>query len=144
MKGAASKGFVLDASVALAWCFNEERTAFTEAVLDAMSGGAEAVTPAIWPLEVANALLVAERKKRVSPANVAVFLDRILRFSISVEPTPAPRAFGGILSLARLQNLTEYDAAYAELAQRRDLPLATLDDKLRHAARTAGIKLLLI
>jgi len=142
MKGVVSEPFVLDASIALAWCLRDERTGFTEAILDAVSDGTEVITPAIWPLELTNGLLVAERRRRVSAAQVAVFLDRILRFLISVEPTPAPRAFGDVLSLARLQGLTAYDAAYLELASRRALPLATLDDQLKRAAKRAGIPLI--
>jgi hypothetical protein len=66
MKAAATKRFVLDASVAVAWCFEDEATKFTESVLDLLSAGAEALVPAIWPVEVANALLIAERRKRIA------------------------------------------------------------------------------
>ena len=66
MKAAATKRFVLDASVAVAWCFEDEATKFTEGVLDLLSAGAEALVPAIWPVEVANALLIAERRNRMS------------------------------------------------------------------------------
>jgi hypothetical protein len=68
MKAAATKRFVVDASMTLAWCFSDESTAFTESVLDLLANGAEAIAPAIWPFEVANALLMGERRKRVTPA----------------------------------------------------------------------------
>jgi predicted nucleic acid-binding protein len=141
MKAAAVKRFVLDASVAVAWCFDDESTPFTEGVLDLLSAGAEVLTPAIWPLEVANVLLVAERRKRISVAQVTALLRQIAELPIFVEPIQPDRAFEQILSVARQQQLTEYDAAYVELALRGALPLATLDENLRRAARLAGIRL---
>jgi len=75
MKAAATKRFVLDASVAVAWCFEDEATKFTESVLDLLSAGAEALVPAIWPVEVANALLIAERRKRILLAQVTALLE---------------------------------------------------------------------
>jgi predicted nucleic acid-binding protein len=138
---AAVKKFVIDASVTMAWCFDDECTDFTEGILDLVAAGAEVLTPSIWPLEIANALVFAERRKRISMAQATVFLGRIAQFSISVEAIQPSRAFGEIFSLARQEHLTAYDAAYAELALRRALPLATLDDKLRRAATAAGIKL---
>jgi predicted nucleic acid-binding protein len=142
MKGDATKRFVLDASVTLAWCFPEESTSYTEAVLDLLANGAEATAPAIWPFEVANALLVGERRKRVTVAQVTSMLSRIAALPIFVDPIRVDRAFEQVLSLARQQQLTEYDAAYLELALRENLPLATLDVRLRRAARDAGIALL--
>jgi predicted nucleic acid-binding protein len=138
---AAVKRLVLDASVAVAWCFDDESSAFPEGVLDLFSAGAEAVAPSIWPLEVANALLVAERRKRISVAQVTALLGRIAQLPVSVENVEPSHAFGQVLSVARQEQLTEYDAAYVELALRRALPLATLDDKLRQAARRVGIAL---
>jgi len=141
MKGDATKRFVLDASVTLAWCFPEESTTRTEAILDLLANGAEAIAPPIWPFEVANALLVGERRKRVTVAQVTSVLSRIAELPISVDSVRVDRAFERILSCARQEQLTEYDAAYLELALRESLPLATLDDRLRQAARSAGIAL---
>jgi predicted nucleic acid-binding protein len=138
---AAVKQFVLDASVAVAWCFDDECTPFSEGILDLLSTGADGVAPGIWPLEVANALLVAERRKRISVAQVTALLGHIVQLPVSVETVDPDHAFSGVLSVARQHQLTEYDAAYLELALRRGLPFATLDDKLRQAARMAGIKL---
>jgi predicted nucleic acid-binding protein len=141
MKAGAIKRFVLDASVAVAWCFEDEHAGLAETVLDLLSTN-EAVTPAIWPLEVANALLVAERRKRITTVQVTGLLRRISNLPITIEPMPAERAFERVLSVARQQELTEYDAAYVELALREGLPLATLDLKLRRAAQTVGITLI--
>jgi len=140
MKGGV-KRFVLDASVAVAWCFDDESTAFTEGILDLLSAGGEAVAPAIWPVEVANALLTAERRKRASVAQVTALLGRIAQLPVMVEAADTGRAFSQVLSVARQLHLTEYDAAYVELALRRALPFATLDEDLRQAARIAGIAL---
>lgn len=141
---AGVKQFVLDASVAVAWCFADESTPFSEGVLDLLSKGAHAIAPAIWPLDVANAILAGERRKRISIAQITVLLSRIAHLPISVEGIDPPRAFGEILSVARQEHLTEYDAAYAELALRLALPLATLDHELRRAARHAGIALVTV
>jgi predicted nucleic acid-binding protein len=141
MKVDATRRFVLDASVAVAWCFPEESTSQTEGILDLLANGAEAMVPPIWPFEVANALLVGERRKRVTVAQVTSVLRRIADLPISVDVVRVDRAFEQVLSFARQQQLTEYDAAYLELALREGIPLCTLDDKLRRAARSAGIAL---
>jgi len=142
MKAGGTRRFVLDASVAVAWCFEDEATKFTEGVLDLLSAGAEAVVPSIWPLEVSNALLVAERRKRIALAKVTALLVRIAGLPISVMPTDAKRAFEQILPMARQQGLSQYDAAYLELAVREGLALATLDGELQRAAKATGVELL--
>ena len=144
MPAAIIKRIVLDASVAVAWFFEDEKTPFTEGVLDLLSAGTEVLTPAIWPFEVANALLVAERRKRITIAQVTALLRRIAGLPISIEPIEAGRAFEHILSVARQQNLTEYDAAYLELALRTGLPLATLDSKVKQAAKLVDVGLVKI
>ena len=122
--------------------FEDETSAFTEGVLDL--AGTEEITAAIWPLEVANALLVAERRKRITVAQGTALLRRIAGLPISVEPIEARYAFEQILAVARQHNLTEYDAAYLDLALRTGLPLATLDDKLKQAARLVDVGLVKI
>jgi predicted nucleic acid-binding protein len=142
MKAAGTRRFVLDASVAVAWCFEDETTKFTEGVLDFISGGAEALVPSIWPLEIANALLMAERRKRISQAKVTAILLRIAGLPISVRPTGPKHAFEQILPMARQQVLSQHDAAYLELAVREGLELATLDAALQKAAKVLGVGLL--
>jgi predicted nucleic acid-binding protein len=144
MKVAATKRLVLDASVAVAWCFSDKGTAYTEAILDLLADGGEAVAPAIWPFEVANAVLMGERRKRITPAQATAVLQRIGDLPVTLDPVRIDRAFGSTLLLARNEQLTEYDAAYIELALREGLPLATLDDRLRRAARNSGIVLVKI
>ena len=135
------KRFVIDASVAVAWCFSDESTPFTGGVLRLFAHGAQAIAPCIWPLEVANALAVGERRKRITMAQTTVLLDRIVHLAIVVEGSDPARSFGEIFSIARQEHLTLYDAAYAELALRLALPLATLHDELRRAAQRVGIRL---
>jgi predicted nucleic acid-binding protein len=141
MKGGATKRFVLDASVAVAWCFEDESTKFTEGVLSLLVDGGEALVPSIWPLEVAHALLTAERRRRIVLASVTALLQQIAGLPISVEAIDARLAFEQVLPVARQQSLSGYDAAYLELALRQGLPLATLDAELRHSAKAIGVEL---
>jgi predicted nucleic acid-binding protein len=142
MKAAATRRFVLDASVAVAWCFDDETTKFTEGVLDLISAGAEALVPSIWPLEISNALLVAERRKRIALAKVTALLLRIAGLPIHVTRTESKQAFEQILPMARQQGLSQYDAAYLELAVREGLALATLHGELQTAAKATGVELM--
>ena len=120
------------------------KAAISRRVLDLLASGTEALAPAIWPLELVNALLMAERRKRITVAQVAALLRRIAGLPISVDPTRLGHAFDQIPSVARQQNLTAYDAAYIELGLRAALPLATLDRRLRQAAGRVGITLVAI
>ena len=132
----------MDASVAVAWCFEDEATPETEGILDLLAKGTTVVVPAVWPLEVANAMLSAERRKRINVAQATAFLRHIAGFPISVDPIPLGGAFDQVLSVGRQHQLTAYDAAYLELALRETLPLATLDNDLRRSAGIAGVDLL--
>ncbi len=130
--------FVLDASVAVAWALEDERDLYSEKILDALCG-AKAWVPSIWPLEVANALLMAERRRRLTRAEVENFLSLLQELPIQVEGETILRVWGEILPLAREERLSVYDAAYLNLAMRLGLPLATLDQALRKAARNCGV-----
>jgi predicted nucleic acid-binding protein len=133
--------FVLDASLTMAWAFRNEATRFTTRVLESLKT-THAVTPALWPFEVTNALLDAERRGRINAAQQAEFLERLRLLPIHIEHRPAAWLGQQILTLARAHRLTAYDAAYLELAIREGLPLATLDGDLRNAAAAAGAALL--
>jgi predicted nucleic acid-binding protein len=134
-------GMVVDASVALAWCFPDEASAYAEAVLIALEGKMLLV-PAVWPLEVTNAVVVAERRKRVSPPEIQRFLELLEGLTINQDSPPVAKCVSNILPLAQEYGLSAYDAAYLELAIRRDAPLATLDVGLEKAGRKAGIEIL--
>jgi predicted nucleic acid-binding protein len=130
--------FVVDASIALAWHFEDEVSEYADRILDRLRED-RAAAPSIWPLEVANALLVAERRGRLSPARVARAVELLLELPVSIHDTAADPALGPVLDLARTHGLSAYDAAYLELAMREGLPLATQDEALRAAAQRAGV-----
>ncbi len=131
---------VIDTSVTMAWCFEDEATDATEAVLESLHEN-EATVPSLWQLEVTNVLLVAERRKRINEAQATRFIDVLTRLPIRIDTAPAdPTA---ILAAGRHHHLSAYDAAYLILAERLGAPLATLDDKLATACHTAGVDLLI-
>jgi predicted nucleic acid-binding protein len=132
---------VLDASLTLSWFFKDERTPGTDAVLTWVTETG-AVVPALWRLEVANALQMGIRRGRIDAAFRDSALTQLSQLSIAADPDTDAYAWTTILQLAARFQLTLYDAAYLELAQRRRLPLATLDRELRDASAALGITLL--
>ncbi len=132
--------FVLDCSVTMAWCFSDESDDYAEAVLDSFGRG-EALVPALWPLEVANVLLVAERRHRLTEAQAMRFVDLLGALPITVDKDTPDYALGSVLLIAREHHLSSYDAAYLELAMRVGLPLASRDATLTKAARRSGARL---
>jgi predicted nucleic acid-binding protein len=135
-----SNPIVLDCSVAMAWCFEDECDDYSDAVLDALAstGG---VVPSIWPLEVANVLAVAERRGRLKEADSSRFISLLRALPIAVEGDRPEVALGSVLSLSREFELSSYDAAYLELAMRTGAPLATRDKGLREACAASGVEL---
>jgi predicted nucleic acid-binding protein len=132
--------FILDCSVAMTWCFEDETSPLTESFLAALKSQG-AIVPGHWPLEVANVLASAERRQRVTAAQMARFLANMDDLPIEIDDQTANRALRDVLALARTHRLTAYDAAYLELALRKGCPLASLDDRLNAAADGLGIKL---
>jgi predicted nucleic acid-binding protein len=133
--------FVLDNSVAVAWCFEDEQTPALLALLQrAAESGAFA--PALWPLEAANALLVAERRGRVGRDRRRRLCGFLKALPVTLDADTATPAWTTTAGLAERFGLSVYDAAYLELAERLDLPLASLDGDLRRAANTLGLPLL--
>lgn len=133
--------FVVDVSAAMAWVFSEEATPATWALLkDAAKEGL--VVPTIWPYEIANVLVHAERRGRIARGEIETFIATLSRLFIEIEPQSASGIFTNVTSLARSQGLTTYDAAYVELAVRRRLPLATRDRQMAAAAGSLGVPLL--
>ncbi len=133
-------GFVLDCSVTMAWCFDDEATPYTDDVRDSLAD-MRAVVPSIWSLEAANATIVGERRKRLDEARSRRFFVLLQALPIILDEATGSRAVGDIVHLARTYQLSAYDATYLELAIRRGLPLACLDSKLKTAATTAGVAL---
>ncbi len=130
---------MLDASVALSWCFEGEESTYPYTVLDRLETG-QALVPGIWALEVGNALIVAERRGRLTKADSIRFVALLGQLPIISRDLPE-RMFGEIIALAREHNLSTYDASYLDLAMRSGLPLATQDSRLLHAARQCGVEI---
>ena len=134
------KRFVVDASVAIAWLFEDEVTPETEAVLDRLFEE-EAHAPGLWELEVANVVLSAERRGRISEIASEQIMERLRDLPIRINPDN--HRLHHLLEVGRRYGLTSYDAAYLTLALQLDLPLATLDRDLAVAAGLAGVALVI-
>src|SRR5947209_14780978 len=133
--------FVVDTSITMAWYFEDETTDVTDAILNRLQTEG-AIVPAIWPLEVANALRSAERRGRLRQEDTTRIVQLVQQLPITVIAVPTFTALGTVLSLGRTHGLTAYDAAYLELAMRNGLPLATQDAQLCAAASRVGVSLL--
>jgi predicted nucleic acid-binding protein len=129
---------VVDSSIALTWCFEDEASAETETLFERVRD-AGAVVPGLWHLELGNALLQAEKRGRITMADLSLRLELIADLPISVDQETPARSWREILILARTEQLTTYDAAYLELAIRRGLPLMTKDCELAAAAKRLGV-----
>ena len=132
--------FVLDCSITMAWCFEDEGNEYTNSVLENLKD-TKATVPTIWPLEVANVLLLAKKNKRITEVQSASFIDALSGLPITVDQSTTSRAMHSIFVLASQTDLTIYDAAYLELAIREKIPLLTLDKGLIKAAKKLAIPL---
>jgi predicted nucleic acid-binding protein len=139
-KPARKKRFVLDCSVALAWYFADEADPYADAVAKSLKD-ATAIVPALFHLEIANILIVGERRKRGTEAQANTFLMRLAALPLHLDGQTASRAWSDTIALARTHGLSIYDAAYLELAVRELLPIATLDDDIQDAAIAIGVPL---
>jgi predicted nucleic acid-binding protein len=132
---------IIDCSMTMAWCFADEGTEETARIQDRLITEA-AIVPAHWSLEVANVLAMAEKRKRISAADSTEFVKLLGELDIQVDDETPARVFAHVLPLSRSHLLTSYDAAYVDLALRRQLPLASLDDDLRRVATSLGVQVL--
>jgi predicted nucleic acid-binding protein len=135
-----ANGIVVDASVALAWCFPDEASDYANSVLLALEDQTVLV-PAIWAVEIANALVIGERRKRIRQPETGRFLELLKVLSIVEDKQVFSDAINNFFTIAQQHRLTAYDAAYLDLAIRYAIPLATLDGELQKAARAAGIRI---
>jgi len=128
---------VVDSSVTGAWCLRDEHNAAADRLLATVAehGG---VVPALWPAEMANILIMAERRGRIGPADAERAVALIRRLPLAIEPADG-ETLGRTRALAREHGLTAYDAWYLEVALRLALPLATFDAALGSAAERAGV-----
>jgi len=134
-------GFVLDCSIAVAWCFEDEASDIFDALLERVRDEG-ALVPSLWHLELGNVMVQAERRGRIMSADVSTRLELIGDLPIVTDDETPQRALHEVLALARAENLTTYDAAYLELAIRRGLPLATNDKRLRNAGINTGVQII--
>jgi predicted nucleic acid-binding protein len=118
--------------------FRDERGVHTDALLDRIAAS-QPVVPGHWILEVTNGLLLAARRGRLRPDEYLEIMERLAQLGVRVDDETWDRGWRETLFLARRFALTSYDAAYLELAARLDAPLATADQVLAGAARTAGV-----
>jgi predicted nucleic acid-binding protein len=136
-----SAAFVVDCSIAMAWLFHYVATSKTAALLNRLATET-ALVPTWWFIEITNVLTMAERKGRITPTQSDAFIGDLSKLGIERDDEAVDRAFTHLLALCRTHRLTSYDAIYLDLAIRRSLPLATLDDDLRKTARKLGVGLL--
>lgn len=133
--------FVIDNSVVMAWCFDDEANAYSDGIQEMLIEH-KALVPAVWPLEVTNVLLVAERNKRISKAKSGHFIALLSQLPIEVESVEAKWVFHETLALARQYSLSSYGASYLELSIRKGLPIATQDKAILRAAKNIQIEIL--
>jgi predicted nucleic acid-binding protein len=136
-----TNAFVIDNSVVMSWCFQDESNTYADAVLGKLTEW-RAVVPSIWPLEVVNVLLVAERRQRLEQAESARFLTLLAQLPIVVADARVERKMQELLALGRAHQLSSYDAAYLDLAMRQGIPIATLDKNLLVAAKQINVPIL--
>jgi predicted nucleic acid-binding protein len=136
-----TRAFVADASVAIGWVHPAQATRQTAAMLDAIADGATLEVPALWPLEVANALIVLVRRRKLTEGERQAGLGWLRGLRMRVDHEMSALAFSQLSELAVAHQLSVYDAAYLELAARRRLVLGCKDGPLRTAAKHAGVSL---
>jgi predicted nucleic acid-binding protein len=137
------KRFVLDASVALAWFVDHPVAPYANHVKQLLLSGSRAVVPALWQLEITNGLLVAERRGTMTSLDTSQALHNLeIMLAQVIESSQEAVSLRRVLALGREFRLTAYDAAYLDTARGLQLPLATLDNRLAHAAADAGVELL--
>ena len=124
----------------MSWCFEDEASDYADSVLNELKI-TSAMVPSIWPYEVVNVLLVAERQKRLKQAESVQFVTLLSQLSILVDEDSPEKSMKDVLALGRETGLSSYDAAYLELAMRNGFPLATLDKKLTAAAKAVDVNL---
>ena len=133
--------FVLDASASLPWCFRDEATPETDLLQTCAAGGERIVVPGHWPAEILTGVTRAARRGRIDDPSVDAFLEALPLYDIVVDARPIAEQWADALQLIRLYQLSGYDAMYLALAKRLNIGLATMDGRLRDAAKLEGVPL---
>lgn len=139
---ALSASFIVDASTGFGWVYQSQATPETDRLLNEVAAGARVTVPALWYLEMANVLMIAQRRHRLTSAQRKTALEKLEALQFIVDEEGTRHAFDKTSELAEKHGLTIYDAVYLELALRRSLPLATRDEALKNAAKVCGVKTL--
>ena len=134
--------FVLDCSVAVSWCFDDEKHDDTDALLTTIRDHG-AWVPSLWHLEVINVLVQGCKRGRLSGDHADTFLNLLGQLNIYTDTDTHNHCFTDIYNLSKTHGITSYDSAYLELAQRRNIPIATKDKELNKVAQAINIKTLL-
>jgi predicted nucleic acid-binding protein len=135
--------FVLDASIGLTWCFPDEEAQKAQEISERIATGDTVLVPGIWPYEILNALLVGEKRRRLTRELTRAFIEDLKHLPLDVDlGLTCANVFEETQSLCRKHSLTAYDAAYLEIALRFRCPLATANDELRRAALAEGVAVL--
>ena len=137
-----SASFVVNASVGFSWVYQNQATPETDKLLGEVAAGSTAVVPAFWFLEVANILLMAQRRGKLTVALKKTALTTLENLNLIVDDEGQRAAFHKTSDLAEKHGLTIYDAAYLEVALRRKIPISTRDEALKRAAKQCGVKVL--
>jgi predicted nucleic acid-binding protein len=133
--------FVLDASIVLTWCFPDEEARKAEEISERIALGDKPAVPSFWRHEVLNALLMGEKRKRLTSELTRTFIQDLEQLPVEVDAPESATVFQLTQGLCRKHGLTAYDAAYLELAMRNRIVLATADGALERAARAEGIEI---
>jgi predicted nucleic acid-binding protein len=134
--------FVVDASVGFAWVYPGQATPESDQLLEEVAAGVTVVVPSLWFLEMANVLLIAQRRHRITATQKKAALEKLTAMQFIVDEQGVRNAFGKVSDLADKHGLSAYDAVYLEVAARRSLTLASRDEPLRIAAKRSGLALL--
>jgi predicted nucleic acid-binding protein len=135
------ESFVVDNSVVMSWCFQDQANDYADAILGRLVDAA-AYVPSIWPPDVVNVLLAAEHRGYIGEADSVRFINLLSQLPILVQQEGPEKGMKDLLALARTHDLSSYDASYLDLAMKKGLPLATLDKKLKQAAKAVKLRML--
>ncbi|SMM98567.1 Death on curing protein, Doc toxin [uncultured Candidatus Thioglobus sp.] len=132
--------FVLDCSVAIAWCLSDESSEYAEKILDLLTKE-QAIVPALWHLEVMNVLQMAQRKNRINKEQIPLILEKLGQLNIETDKAAININAIDFMQFVQKYDITSYDGIYLEISKREKLPIATLDKKMKSVANELGLYL---
>lgn len=133
--------FVVGASVALCWYFEDQAAAYREAVFECLANGDQALVPAVWPLEMVSGLVVAWRQGCIRSEQLEDFVSDLRDLPVEIDSQGCERAYSSVFRMSCRHQLSSYDAACLVLALFQGWPLAALNKNLRAPARRARVEI---